>query len=139
MKHFRAVTMGKPVVMGRKTWDSLNGPLKGRDNIVLTRAANFRADGVWAHASLPAALACARSRALARSVDEIAIIGGAQIYAEALPLADRLYVTDVDADIAGDAHFPVIDPQRWREISVHDAPAGPDDDHPMRFRILERV
>ncbi len=139
MTYFRTVTMGKPVVMGRKTWDSLKGPLKGRDNIVLTRDANFRADGVWAHASLAAGLACARSRALAHGVDEISVIGGAQIYAEALPLADRLYLTDVDAAIAGDAHFPVVDTKDWREISVHDAPAGPDDDHAMRFRVLERA
>lgn len=139
MKHFRAVTMGKPVIMGRKTWDSLKGPLKGRDNIVLTRDANFRVEGVWVHASLPAALACARSRALARGVDEIAVIGGAQIYAEALALAQRLYVTDVDVDIVGDVYFPIIDAQRWREASVRDAPAGPDDDHPMRFRVLERI
>ncbi len=139
MQHFRAVTLGKPVVMGRKTWDSLKGPLKGRDNIVLTRDANFRANGVWAHASLAAALACARSRALARGVDEVAVIGGAQIYAEAMPLADRLYVTDVDAAVAGDVRFPAIDPAVWKEISARDAPAGPDDDHPMRFRVLERA
>ncbi|KAF0186581.1 MAG: dihydrofolate reductase [Alphaproteobacteria bacterium] len=139
MKHFRAVTMGRPVVMGRKTWESLKGPLKGRDNIVLTRDANFRADGVWVHASLAAGLACARSRALARGVDEIAVIGGAQIYAEAMPLADRLYVTDVDAVVAGDVHFPMIDPKVWRELSAHDAPAGPDDEYPMRFRVLERA
>lgn len=139
MRHFRAVTMGKPVVMGRKTWDSLKGPLKGRDNIVLTRDADFRAAGVWVHASLAAGLACARSRALARGVDEIAIIGGAQIYAETMSLADRLHITDVDAEIAGDAHFPAFAPEAWREISSHEAPSGPDDDFAMRFRVLERV
>lgn len=139
MKHFRTVTMGKPVVMGRKTWDSLRGPLNGRDNIVLTRDADFRADEVWAHASLAAGLACARSRALAHGVDEIAIIGGAQIYAEALPLSDRLYITDVDAEIAGDAHFPALDPEAWREISSHETSSGPDDDFAMRFRVLERA
>jgi dihydrofolate reductase len=139
MKHFRAVTMGKPVVMGRKTWDSLKGPLPGRDNIVLTRDASFCADGVWAHASLAAALACAESRARARGVDEIAVIGGAQIYTEALPLADRIYLTDVDAEIAGDAWFPALDPAQWREVSSRDAPAGPDDQYAMRFRVLERA
>jgi dihydrofolate reductase len=139
MKHFRAVTMGKPVVMGRKTWDSLKGPLSGRDNIVLTRDAAFRAEGVWAHASLAAALACAQARALARGVDEIAVIGGAQIYAEAMPLAGRIHLTDVDADIAGDVWFPAIDPSAWRETASRTAPAGPDDQYAMRFRVLERA
>jgi dihydrofolate reductase len=139
MKHFRAVTKGKPVVMGRKTWASLKGPLPGRDNIVLTRDADFRADGVWVHASLAAALACARGRALARGVDEIAVIGGAQIYAEALPLADRIHLTDVDADVAGDTYFPALDPAVWRDVEVRDAPAGPDDQYAMRFRTLERT
>lgn len=139
MKHFRAVTMGKPVVMGRKTWDSLKGPLPGRDNIVLTRDASFRAPGVWAHASLEAALACAEGQALARGADEISIIGGAQIYAMALARADRIYLTDVDAEIAGDAHFPTLDPADWREVDRATALAGTDDDHAMLFRTLERI
>lgn len=138
MKHFRTVTKGKPVVMGRKTWDSLKGPLVDRDNIVLTRDAQFRAEGVWSHASLDAALACAQGRALARGVDEIAVIGGAQIYREALARADRIHLTDVDADVQGDAWFPALDPAAWREVSAHDAPAGPDDQYAMRFRVLER-
>ena len=139
MKHFRAMTMGKPIIMGRKTWDSLKGPLPGRDNIVLTRDAGFTATGVWVHASLEAALACAQGRALARGVDEITVIGGAQIYAEALPLARRIHLTDVDAEIAGDAFFPALDPAIWREVSARDAPAGPDDQYAMRFRVLERA
>lgn len=138
MKHFRAMTKGKPVVMGRKTWASLKGPLVDRDNIVLTRDAQFRAGGVWAHSSLGAAMACAQGRALARGVDEIAVIGGAQIYAETLAVADRIYLTDVDAEIAGDAFFPSLDTAVWREVSARDAPAGPDDEYAMRFRVLER-
>ena len=102
MTYFRTVTMGKPVVMGRKTWDSLKGPLKGRDNIVLTRDANFRADGVWAHASLAAGLACARSRALALLGDRLPAekaaewgliwqcVEDAQLMTEATAIAQRL-------------------------------------------------
>lgn len=139
MRHFRAVTLGKPVVMGRKTWTSLKGPLPGRDNIVLTRNVDFRADGVWSFAALDVALACARSRAVARGADEVCIIGGAEIYAAALPVAARIHLTDVDADVAGDVQFPELDPAVWREISARDAPAGLDDEHAMRFRVLERV
>lgn len=139
MKHFRAVTMGKPVVMGRKTWDSLKGPLPGRDNIVLTRDASFSAPGVWVHASLEAALACAEGQARARGVEEIAVIGGAQIYEAAMARAHRIYLTDVDAEIAGDAWFPALDPAQWRDIERRDAPAGPDDQYAMIFRTLERV
>jgi dihydrofolate reductase len=137
MQHFRATTKGKPVVMGRKTWDSLKGPLKGRDNIVLTRDAGFRAPGVWSYPALDAALACAEGRARARGVGEVCVIGGAEIYALALPLAQRVYLTDVDADVAGDAVFPPLD-AAWREVSRRDAPAGPDDQYAMTFRVLER-
>lgn len=139
MKHFRARTMGKPVVMGRKTWDSLKGPLPGRDNIVLTRDASFKAPGVWVHASLDAALACAEGQALARGVEEISVIGGAQIYEAAMARAGRIYLTDVDAEIAGDAWCPALDASLWRESDRSTAPAGPDDDHAMTFRTLERV
>ena len=139
MKHFRARTMGKPVVMGRKTWDSLKGPLPGRDNIVLTRDASFSAPGVWVHASLDAALACAEGQALARGVEEISVIGGAQIYEAAMERAGRIYLTDVDAEIAGDAWFPAFDAVQWRESERSTAPAGPDDDHAMTFRTLERI
>lgn len=139
MKHFRARTMGKPVVMGRKTWDSLKGPLPGRDNIVLTRDASFKAPGVWVHASLDAALACAEGQALARGVEEISVIGGAQIYEAAMARAGRIYLTDVDAEIAGDAWFPALDAAFWRESECSKAPAGPDDDHAMTFRTLERI
>lgn len=139
MKHFRAVTMGKPVVMGRKTWDSLKGPLPGRDNVVLTRDASFKVPGVWVHASLDAALACAEGQARARGVEEISVIGGAQIYEATLVRAARIYLTDVEAEIEGDAFFPSLDPAHWRESDRREIPAGPDDDHAMIFRTLERV
>jgi dihydrofolate reductase len=139
MQHFRAVTMGKPVVMGRRTWASLKGPLPGRDNIVLTRDASFRARDVWVHAALDAGLACARSRAVARGVDELCVIGGGEIYAATLPLADRIQLTDVDAAVAGDTRFPALDPAQWRETAKRNAPAGPQDQYAMTFRVLERI
>lgn len=139
MAHFRKLTMGKPVVMGRKTWDALKAPLSGRDNIIVTRNAARRANGAWIFASLDAALACARARAAARGADEIAVIGGAEIFRQALPLADRIHVTEVHAKVAGDAVFPKLDEGDWREVSSRDAPAGKGDDHAMTFRILERA
>lgn len=137
MQHFRAVTMGKPVVMGRKTWASLKGPLKGRDNIVLTRDAGLRPAGAWSFSALDAALACAQGQAAMLGVDEVCVIGGGEIYALTLPLAGRVYLTDVAADVAGDAVFPALGDD-WREVSVRAAPAGPDDQHAMQFRVLER-
>ena len=139
MARFRTITMGKPVVMGRKTWAALKAPLTGRDNIVVTRDAALRATGAWTFSSLDAALACARARATARRVDEIAIVGGADIFRQALPLADRIHLTEVHASVAGDTVFPKLDGRVWREVSACDAPAGDGDDHAMTFRILERA
>ena len=104
LANFRAVTMGKPVIMGRKTWDSLpKKPLPGRKNIVLSRDRDFRAEGAWSFSDFPAALAAARAMAAADGADEVSVIGGAALYALALPLADRLYLTEVDCAPQGDA------------------------------------
>jgi dihydrofolate reductase len=113
LKHFRALTMGRTVVMGRKTWESLPAkfrPLPGRQNIVITRNAGYRTEGAVVATSLPAALAAAQS-------DEAFVIGGAELYAAALALADRLQLTEIDADYVGDTHFPAIDSQEWRETA----------------------
>lgn len=107
LKHFKAVTLGKPVIMGRKTFDSIGRPLPGRLNIVITRQADWQHDGVSVAHSLPAALA------LAADVPEVCIIGGANLYAQALPLADAMALTHIALDIAGDAHFPAWDAQQW--------------------------
>lgn len=139
MRHFRNTTKGKPVVMGRKTWASLPGPLVDRDTIVLTRDTAFQAEGVWSFSALDAALACARTRAIARGVEEVCIIGGADVYRQALAFADRIHLTDIDMIAEGDAFFPELDPAVWREVAGRAAQAGPEDDHPMRFRVLERV
>lgn len=139
MAHFRAVTRGKPVIMGRKTWDSLKGPLKDRDNIVLTRASAAPVGGAWFFSGLDAALACGHARAAARGVQEICIIGGAEMYRQVLPAARRIHLTEVLGDPPGDTVMAPFDAGEWRSVSVRDAPAGPDDQYPVRFRDLERI
>lgn len=135
MRRFRATTMGKPVVMGRKTWESFpKRPLPGRHNIIVTRDAAYAAEGASSVASLDAALALAR----AEGVEEACIIGGGEIYAAALPLADRLDVTHILAEIDGDTRFPAIDPAVWRAVSSEDFPAGDKDTHPTRHVVYER-
>ena len=117
MQRFKAMTMGKPVVMGRKTFQSLPRPLPGRTNIVVTRDGDFRAAGAVVTNSLEAARAVARADALRRSVGDIAVIGGAEIYAQWLDLADRLEVTEVHAQVEGDTHFGPIEPVQWEEVA----------------------
>ena len=139
MRHFRALTMGKPVIMGRRTYLSIGVPLSGRTNIVVSRGADFSASGVVVAASLAAALEVARGDALRRGSAEIAVIGGADVYEQVMPIADRLEITRVHADIDGDVHFPAIDPVHWREIARREQPAGAEDDAGMAFLTLERV
>lgn len=126
LRRFRARTWGKPIVMGRKTFQSVGKPLPGRTNIVVSRDRDFAAPGLVVAADLRAALETARGDALRRGADAIAVIGGAEIYAEALPIADRLDLTLVKARPQGNVRFPPIDPQAWREIerSEHKAEAG---------------
>ena len=129
MRHFRAHTLGKPVVMGRKTWSSLSiRPLPGRTNIVVTRDPAFMAPGALVARGLDAALAAGRGDAMRRGVADIMVIGGADIYAQAMPLAGRLEITQIHNRPEGDTRFPQIDPGRWREASRTSRPAGPDDD-----------
>ena len=119
-KHFRRVTMGCPLIMGRKTWDSLPErfrPLPGRRNIVLTRDASWRADGADAAASMAEALALALALALTAGAAKVFVIGGAQAYAMALPLADELVLTEIDADLPGDTFFPAWDRSRFTRSS----------------------
>lgn len=137
LRHFRTVTRGKPVVMGRKTWCSLPSALPDRDNIVLTRDRTFRAAGGWTFGALDVALACAGSRATARGVDEICVIGGEDIFRQALPLAQLIRLTVIDAEPEGDARFPDIG-GGWAETERRDAPPGDGDDFPMRFITLAR-
>ena len=133
MAHFRALTMGKPAVMGRKTWLSLSvKPLPGRTSIVVTRDPDFTAPGVLVARSLETALEAAHGDALRRGTD-IMVIGGAEIYAQAMPFADRLEITRIHLAAAGDTRFPPIDPTMWREAGREPHRAGEGDDAAFDF------
>ena len=122
LKRFKRLTVGKPVIMGRKTFESIGKPLPGRQNIVLTRDPDWHADGVTVVSNLAEAVAAAGLDPRARA-DGIMVIGGAQIYAEALPSATRIELTEIDAAPAGDTILPPFDPARWRETARESHPA----------------
>jgi len=133
LKYFKATTMGKPIVMGRKTYDSIGRPLPGRTNIVVTRQTDWMADGVKVAGTLAEAVALAS----AEEPQEIMVIGGAQIYELMLPAADRIYLTQVHAEIEGDAWFPALPAAQWRQISSRQ-PEKPHDPA-YEFLCFERV
>ena len=126
-QRLKAMTIGKPVVMGRKTFVSLRRPLPGRTNIVVTRDADYRAEGAVVTTSFAAAYAVATGDALRRFATEIAVIGGAEIYAQWMDRADRLEITEVHARPEGDTYFAAIDLAAWEEVARVRNPAGPDD------------
>jgi dihydrofolate reductase len=138
LKRFKQMTLGKPVLMGRKTWESIGKPLPGRDNLVLTRDPNFRASGGWTYPSLEALLAAGRAMASAKGADEVYVIGGAALYEATMPLADRLALTEIDLSPDGDAFFPVVDEGLWMEVSREVLPRGEKDEASATLRILER-
>jgi dihydrofolate reductase len=139
LQRFKADTMGKPIIMGRKTYEGIGRPLPGRLNIVVTRDKAWRAEGIEVAHSLDDAVALARVRGRCMAgAEEICVVGGGEIYAQALPLADRLHVTHVLASVDGDAHFPPIDPSTWRVVSAKDFPAGEKDSHATRYTVYER-
>lgn len=139
LAHFKRVTIGKPIIMGRKTWESIGRPLPGRASIVVTRDANFRAEGADVVTSLEdgITLAAVRGRCMP-GADEACVIGGGEIYRQALAVADRLYVTHVLADIDGDTRFPSIDPAIWEAVSTETYPASDKDTHATRYTVYER-
>jgi dihydrofolate reductase len=139
MQHFRALTMGKPVVMGRKTFLSIGKPLRGRTTIVVSRDRDFTAPGIVVAPSLDAALATARGDALRRNADTIVIAGGAEIYAQAMPLATQLAVTHVHKQIDGDAYFPAIHAGEWRESARSEHEAAAEDEAGFAFVTYERL
>ena len=131
-RHFRRITMGKAVVMGRRTWESLDGPLAGRENVVVSRNPDYQAPGASVALSLAAALERLRDR------EEIVIAGGTRLYAEALPLADRLYLTFVDTELEGDTWFPRFDLAGWREVERREHEADDRHAHPFCMVTFER-
>jgi dihydrofolate reductase len=138
MQRFKALTTGKPVVMGRKTFASIGRPLPGRTNIVVTRDAGFRAAGAVVTTSFADARAVAIGDALRRSADEIAVIGGAEIYAQWLACADRLEITEVHARPEGDTYFAAIDATDWEEVARVRNPAGSDDSAAFSYVTYRR-
>lgn len=133
LRRFRTITLGKPVVMGRRTFESIGHPLDGRTNIVLTRDPAYLPEGALVARSLDEGIR------LAGEAGEIVVIGGADVFAQALPRADRMYVTEIDAEIDGDRSFPDFDRAEWREVERSDH--GPDERNAYRYRFvtLERT
>ncbi|WP_282339311.1 dihydrofolate reductase [Pseudomonas sp. PS02288] len=123
LRHFKAMTLGKPVIMGRKTWDSLGRPLPGRLNLVVSRQPNLLLDGAEVFPTLEQALLRAEQWAREQGADELMLIGGAQLYGQALDQADRLYLTRIAASPEGDAFFPAFDEAQWACISSVEHPA----------------
>jgi dihydrofolate reductase len=138
LARLKALTIGKPVVMGRKTFISIGRPLPGRTNIVVTRDADFRAQGVVVTRSFSDAKAIATGDTLRRFATEIAVIGGAEIYAQWMADADRLEITEVHARPEGDTHFPAIDATAWEEVARLRNPAGPHDSADFSYVTYRR-
>ncbi|MGI9234467.1 MAG: type 3 dihydrofolate reductase [Woeseiaceae bacterium] len=132
LKRFKRLTLGKPVIMGRRTWDSIGRPLPGRQNIVVTRQADFQAEGCEVVASPADALRAAGD------VDEIVVIGGSEIYALFLPKASRIYLTRVQARVEGDAYFPDPDDQDWQLVDTESHAASDANQYAFEFRTYER-
>jgi dihydrofolate reductase len=132
LAYFKRVTMGHPVVMGRRTYESIGKPLAGRKNIVVSRNPDFTAPGCTVVASLEAAWKAAGD------VDEVCVIGGTTLFEETLPLADVLHLTEVEADVPGDTYFPQFDRREWKETQIERHPADERNAYPFRILKLER-
>lgn len=136
-KYFKATTLGKPVIMGRKTWDSLGRPLPGRLNLVVSRQRDLHLDGAEVFSSLEAAVERAEQWAQEQGVTEVMLIGGQQLYAQGLPHADRLYLTRIELSVEGDAWFPEFDTAQWQVVSTQ--PNAAEGDKPAyHFDVWER-
>lgn len=137
LRYFKATTLGKPIVMGRKTFDSLGRPLPGRTNIVVSRQSDLTLEGAQVFASIDAALSAARQQAQADGVDEVMVIGGDNLYRQTLERADRIYLTRIDSEPEGDAWFPDFDEQAWTLASERAVEAG--EGYPAHvYQVLER-
>jgi len=135
---FKRTTMGKPMIMGRKQFETVGKPLPGRANIVVTRQKDYSPEGVLPVSDLEAALDLARRIAAADNVDEIMVIGGGEIYAQLMGQADRLYVSHVDLEPQGDVRFPLIDPAKWAVVDEPQVAPSPNDEASYRVKVYER-
>jgi len=138
LKRFKALTWGKPLMMGRKTFDSIGRPLPGRETIVATRDPGFAPPGVFVAHDVKAALDLAAERARVMGADQIIVAGGAEIYAQTIDRASRLFITEVALDAEGEARFPPIDPLKWREVRREAGERGPRDEADFAFVEYER-
>ena len=138
LRYFKQCTLGKPIIMGRKTWESLGRPLPGRLNIVISRQVDTKLDGAEVFADLAAAIARGQAWAAAQGVSEVMVIGGGQIYQQALALAQRVYLTRIELELEGDAFFPVLDAQAWQQISAEAHPAQ-NDEPGYTFEVWQRT
>jgi len=139
LRYFKQATMGKPIIMGRKTWDSIGRPLPGRMNVVISRNPEWEAPaGTVAAESLEDALVKAEAQAEIEGGDEVMIIGGGQIYAEVLPMVDRIYITQVHAEVDGDAFFPEVNWEEWEELGREDFSASDNNPYDYSFVVYQR-
>jgi dihydrofolate reductase len=136
--YFKRTTLGKPIIMGRKQYETVGKPLPGRTNIVVTRQTDYQPEGVLVFNDADKAIEKAREIARADGVDEIMIIGGGDLYAQLMNRADRLYITHIDLAPAGDVRFPAIDPAIWTVVDVPDVPSNPKDEASYRVKVYER-
>lgn len=136
--HFKRMTLGKPLIMGRKTFESIGRPLPGRTNIVVTRQEGYQPDGVIVISSLEAALDHAQEIAKADRANEVMIGGGAEIYRQAMPFADRMYISKVELEPEGDIFFPPIDFEQWKPGGEIDVTPHPGDNAAFRVRVYRR-
>jgi len=139
LRRFRALTMGRPMIMGRKTFQAIGKPLDGRDTIILTRDASLTAPGAHIVGSLSAAFALACRLAMARATNEIVIAGGGEVYELALPYATDVYLDRIDTDLAGDAYLPKLDPADWVEIDRNPLPPHPQDEFSAMALHFRRI
>lgn len=139
LRYFKQVTMGKPIIMGRNTYESIGRPLPGRTNIVISRQESYAPKGVKVVSSLDAAIELAESVAMIDGASEAMVIGGGQIYAQALDKADRLYLTEVDAEIEGDAWFPEFVRDDWKEVGREDFSAEGPNPYNYSFIVLDKI
>jgi dihydrofolate reductase len=138
LKHFKKLTMGKPILMGRRTWDSVGRPLPGRETIVITRDLNFSADGAHVAHSIDAGLALAQEQAKRMGADTIMIVGGSDLFAALLDRADIIHLNEVDLEPEGDVLFPPLDPARWVEVACEAPPRAANDEANVRFLTYAR-